>query len=207
MESASGKRCDKIYAAKGHNVTLKGTFMQKAGIMVFIYSTAAGNPLTRCAIEYAEHAGIVGASFDSVARDSNGKPFFPDGRGIEFSVSHSEGLWACGFCTTPIGIDIQWHKSCNRRAIAKRFFHPLEYEYLLKTDFEHFFDVWTAKESYVKYTGRGISDEFSEFSVTDGNAILKCIEGAFLNIRHIRPDYTLSVCTNTDGGIIIFDRS
>lgn len=181
--------------------------MCKAVAIVFIYDISAGKPLKQCAYEYAAHIGIKNANFDSIQRSSHGKPYFPDAAEIEFSISHSEKLWVCGFSNTSIGIDIQWHKNCNRSAIAKRFFNPLEYEYLAKSDFKDFFNVWTAKESFVKYTGRGISDEFSEFSVTDSKSILTCIEDANLNHFQIKLDYTLCVCTKSDNSIIIVDRS
>ena len=43
--------------------------------------------------------------------------------------------------------------------MAKRFFHEKEADYVQeKAPYQRFFRVWAAKESYVKYTGKGIDE-------------------------------------------------
>ncbi len=80
------------------------------------------------------------------------------------------------------------------QAIARRFFHWEEYNAVREKGEEIFFQIWTAKESYIKYTGQGLSEDFCRFScITQG-----CIDGKIrgISIRHIpfAPDYSLCVC-------------
>ena len=109
-----------------------------------------------------------------VVKTGRGKPYFLRRPQLRFSISHSEEWWGCAFLESEIGLDIQKHtrfrheswEEADRRLgrMAERFFHPREAAYV---DGRHarFFRIWAAKESYVKYTGQGIGDDFGEFSV------------------------------------------
>ena len=110
-----------------------------------------------------------------VERTKRGKPFFPDQPGLQFSISHSGSVWACVMAEHPVGLDIQEltrlsHETEQEAAerygrMAVRFFHEREAAYVKKDPGTRFFQIWAAKESYVKYTGRGIEADFSRFSV------------------------------------------
>lgn len=100
-------------------------------------------------------------------RTPKGKPFFENAGAPFFSVSHSGEYWACAMTDRPVGLDIQLHRGNHVEAVAARFFHPLEKEWLEEAGQGRFFDVWAAKESYVKYTGRGIDETFSRFSAIE----------------------------------------
>ena len=85
-----------------------------------------------------------------------------------FSLSHSGDYTVCAVSSCCIGIDLQKVKNNNRdrsEYIASNYFSLDEYLHLKENDFEDFFDIWTAKESVVKYTGEGITEEFNGFSV------------------------------------------
>jgi len=134
-----------------------------------------------------------------------GKPYFKDGQkdenagNIHFSISHSGDYWICAVGRLRIGADIQEVKPAGNMAVAKRFFHPAEYEYLVKNKEKGFFDIWTAKESYVKYTGTGISNDFSKFSVIDENEkFVREINGTeirFIDFEAAKEEYKLCVCS------------
>lgn len=81
-----------------------------------------------------------------------------------------------------MGLDIQLMREKGVCSVAKRFFHPEEYRYLQETGFSDFFSLWTAKESYVKFTGEGITDGFSAFSVVDSQGLLSSVNGAELKL-------------------------
>ena len=165
-------------------------------IWAFFWETFADSPGTEpspflsCARIYAESAGILSAADllvmpePVVIRGEKGKPYFdsevvgqndqqPRWSDIHFSLSHSGDYSACAFHTKPVGLDLQVHRECRREAIARRFFHPAEYAWLEKTGFEAFFQVWAAKESYVKYTGSGIAGGLDTFSVVDENGLVR----------------------------------
>lgn len=100
-----------------------------------------------------------------------GKPYFADLPAMHFSISHSGQQWVCLFASQPVGIDIEQPRRCREEAIARRFFHPLEQAWLAKHP-QAFFTIWTAKESFVKWSGCGIDSQFSQFSVIDEHGAL-----------------------------------
>ena len=103
---------------------------------------------------------------------SHGKPFFADPmlKGLYFSLSHTKGIAVCAVADKEIGCDIErpGARRMNPESaikIAKRYFASEEYEMLLSDPVGSFFPIWTKKEAYVKWTGRGFSEGFSSFSV------------------------------------------
>ena len=110
-----------------------------------------------------------------VQRDSRGKPFLANLPQWHISVSHSGNRFLCAVSPVQIGIDVQEHKLMRGETgaqaasryckIARRFFHPAEAAYVAQSPHENFFSVWTAKESYVKYTGQGMDSHFDTFCV------------------------------------------
>lgn len=151
---------------------------------------------------YAELTGNVWEPGTSVCRTERGKPYFCASP-LHFSVSHSGRYWACAFYTAALGMDLQEHRSTNPEPVARRFFHPEERKHLEESGFTDFFDLWAAKESYVKYTGTGISDSFSGFSVLGGGPV------RFYPIPFM-DGYSLCVCigpgdAQPDAKVIWFD--
>lgn len=105
---------------------------------------------------------------DSIVIGEHGKPDFKEGTGWHFSLSHSGEYVMLGISDGIIGVDIQEQKDL-KGDLAKRFFHQEEQEYLSKLskgDYsEAFFRIWCLKESFVKYTGNGMSEGLETFSV------------------------------------------
>lgn len=99
----------------------------------------------------------------------NGKPFVPDSS-YEFSVSHSNDMVVVAVHTGAVGIDIEHVREVSPR-LAKKYFCEDENFYVFghkprDVDFEsmtaadirmRFFEVWTAKEAYLKSIGEGLS--------------------------------------------------
>lgn len=138
---------------------------------------------------------LLGNTCPEIVRQEGEKPCFKPDIGLYFSVSHSGKFWVCAVSKQEIGIDIQ-NRTCRyQRAVARRFFHPDEYEYLEKKDFSDFFPVWTAKESYVKYTGQGIGEGFSDFSVVVQDRISNNINGVQIRSLTLDMDYCLYICS------------
>lgn len=106
-----------------------------------------------------------------LCRTDRGKPFFHDLPQLHFSLSHCREEWIGLFAFAPVGIDIEAPRSCRSQAIARRFFHPAEQAWL-QTHPDDFFRLWCAKESVVKRSGRGIDDQFSQFSVVSDQGLI-----------------------------------
>ena len=133
-----------------------------------------------------------------VVSGKNEKPLVKDDI-FFFNISHTKGavLAAAGF--SPVGADIQIVEE-KYEPVAKRVLTPSELS-LVKHSSKperEFTRLWTLKESYIKYTGEGMSalegaPDFSSFEraggrLTDGPAFLTK-EGE---------DIFISVCSDDD---------
>lgn len=152
------------------------TTAPKDKILIFIYPKAAAAApdqlLARCGEAFCRQLGDAAparADFSRVERPARQKPSFPGAPGIHFSVSHAGDYWVCAFSPRPVGLDLERVRD-YRPGIARRFFHPEEAAWLAGRSPGEFFDVWTAKESCVKFWGCGINGDFSRFSVVAGDS-------------------------------------
>lgn len=137
--------------------------------------TVAGEMLARQAI--ADLFNICADSIDFGVNEY-GKPFVKN-LPVHFNISHSGNMVVCAVDDKPVGIDIEQMRPVDLK-IAKHFFNeeelicifghvPSETEFCKTADdgmIRRFFELWTAKEACVKYTGKGLSgiDENCEAS-------------------------------------------
>jgi len=114
----------------------------------------------------------LGLSNDEIIFIKNiyGKPSLLNQNDFHFNISHSDKYIICIIDKAPVGIDIEMVKSVNLK-IAKRFFSHNEFQYIInRTDNERliaFYDIWTMKEAYAKYIGKGLSIYFKSFNVLE----------------------------------------
>ncbi|MCL2098813.1 MAG: 4'-phosphopantetheinyl transferase superfamily protein [Oscillospiraceae bacterium] len=111
---------------------------------------------------------------EKISRKKGGKI----NRDVFFSLSHSGDILICAVADYNIGADCQAVNtdditSCKK--IAGRFFSDDENLFLNKlpeTEYtDRFFKIWTKKEAYVKYTGRGLSEGLNSFSVFEAAGV------------------------------------
>lgn len=114
--------------------------------------TVAADMLAKKAI--SENFG-VDAKNVRIFQTESGKPYV-DIDGCFFSISHSENLVVCVISAKPVGVDAELVRPVNID-ISKRVCNNSEIEYI-QEDFCRFFEVWTAKEAYIKAKGSGFSD-------------------------------------------------
>lgn len=136
----------------------------------------------------------------------NGKPELSKPHiNINFNCSHSENFIVCAMSKMHVGIDIEKIKNIDM-AIAKRFFSKSEYDDLSKLEMnkqvKYFYDLWTLKESYIKWDGRGLSiplQDFS-FSIKEDKAITfesKVYNNdCYFKQYFIDDEYKLSICSS-----------
>lgn len=130
-------------------------------------------------------------------KNAYGKPYlagFPD---FQFNISHTRSAIAIGISDKSIGVDIEKIKSSDLK-IAERFFCKNEFDYILSSEERReklFCKVWTEKEAYIKWVGKGLSIPLDAFDTTDTelSKILSSIE---------IDGYIVSVC-----GKMNFDKS
>lgn len=98
-----------------------------------------------------------------------GKPFLVNKAHIHFNISHAGHHIACAVSGQPVGIDIELIKPVDIK-IAERFFTPDETTYINDGELEQrFYEVWTKKESHIKWEGKGLYKPLTSFSVFDSH--------------------------------------
>lgn len=97
-----------------------------------------------------------------------GKPYLKDSP-FYYNLSHSGDRLLLAVSTDEVGCDVEYKKD-EKLAIAKRFFAPEEYEYLLDKD--DFTGIWTLKESVIKACGAGMSYPMTDFCVIKDSKIV-----------------------------------
>ncbi len=96
----------------------------------------------------------------------HGKPYLEDGACF-FNLSHSENYAGLVVSTQgELGLDVEdRRRRVEFLSLGNRFFAPAEADSLRQaTDPRHFFfEVWTAKEAYIKALGEGLSHPLDHF--------------------------------------------
>jgi len=96
-----------------------------------------------------------------------GKPFLTTNPHVHFNISHAGHYIACAVSDAPVGIDIELIKPIEMK-IAERFFTPDETAYIIQDEsMRRFYEVWTKKESRIKWEGLGLHKPLTSFSVFD----------------------------------------
>ena len=111
---------------------------------------------------------------------AKGKPELADGSDLHFNLSHTQGTAAVALTRAGrVGVDVeQVRDNLTPVELAKRFFSPQECDWLQSQppseQLHAFFLCWTAKESYIKACGDGLSMGLDGFAVIPkaGNAQL-----------------------------------
>ena len=105
----------------------------------------------------------------------DGKPHFADPViPLSFNLSHTVdkagGMFAAAVLLSDegeVGVDLEFvHPIKNRAAMERRLFTPEERDYIGAVGMDGaFFDIWCAKEAFVKWTGEGFARRLSSVSV------------------------------------------
>ena len=152
----------------------------------------------RCVAADALLGLVPGLSRENLCTTPAGKLYLKDQPEVQFNLSHS-GRWvAVAWGSTPLGIDVeQLSMDEGKEQIARRYFHPHEQTYVFSASGEErerrFFQVWTMKESYLKYLGTGINRPLNSFSVLSSQLGVELVSECL-------PDACVTVCSE-DGQI------
>jgi 4'-phosphopantetheinyl transferase len=118
-----------------------------------------------------------------------GKPFLVGYPYFCFNISHTRNALAVAFADCPVGVDLERIREIDM-GIANRFFTQSESVYISQTNDPDsaFYEIWTKKEAYIKWVGKGLSIPLRSFSVVD-----EPICHGLITHRH--SDYIISVCS------------
>ncbi len=128
-----------------------------------------------------------------ILKDAHGKPYVSQD-GIYLSIAHSHERCLVAVSDSEIGADLEYRYAEEDRLIrlAERYFTKEEAEYVRKKTCDRFYEIWCAKESYIKYTGDGFSRPLSSF----------CTFDLPLQFSHFDTDgYTVCICSKEKADI------
>ncbi|MBK1811288.1 4'-phosphopantetheinyl transferase superfamily protein [Clostridium sp. YIM B02505] len=100
-------------------------------------------------------------------KGDHGKPYINQYVNFNYNISHTRDAIVLAISDSAIGVDIEKIRKADPY-IAKRFFTSDEQEYIIQDNFQsdrRFCEVWTKKEAYVKYSGKGLSMPLNYFNV------------------------------------------
>ena len=134
-----------------------------------------------------------------------GKPLLHKQPHIHFNSSHS-GHWAvCAVDKNPIGIDVEKIQPIDLD-IAEQYFSKQESQQLFSLphnrQLDFFYELWTLKESFLKYKGKGLSIPLNSFTINqnnNGNISITTEKGAIKNTYfkqyNLEKNYKMTLCT------------
>ncbi|MDD2362492.1 MAG: 4'-phosphopantetheinyl transferase superfamily protein [Oscillospiraceae bacterium] len=123
-------------------------------------------------------------------KNEYGKPYLKGYPDFQFNLSHTRNAIAIAVSDKLVGVDIEKVKVADLK-IAKRFFTKSEMDYIMQAmnDIDkRFYEVWTKKESYIKYDSKGLLMPLYSFDIFD-NYISKFIKSFEKGV------YIISVCS------------
>ena len=146
--------------------------------------------------------------------DDNGKPFVRN-ENFKFNVSHAGKYVAVAYSDTEIGVDVdKIFIDSGRELVAKYYYTETEYDEIFKDGIEEnnalqFTQIWTMKESYLKYLGSEKNKPLPSFTADRHNGLILDSNGDITpNIRLFSacpdPEYCISVCSEDEN--VIFNE-
>lgn len=128
-----------------------------------------------------------------------GKPSIAEKKEVQFNISHS-GVWvACALGQKEVGLDVE--RVCPiKRGYTRFLLSPEEKIFLQKGgDLENgLFRLWVLKESYCKYTGKGLYLPFNTlyfYQDQKGFWNLKTDKTVFFREYPISQEYRMAACS------------
>ena len=127
----------------------------------------------------------------AVAHTAGGKPFFPTLPDVHFNLSHCPEAVACAISPGPIGVDVEAVTSFDVE-VARHVLSDAELRIVLADERPAmaFTRLWTMKESLLKLTGEGISNDLKPL-LTDIDAM------RFRTTADVDGRWVCAVCTVT----------
>lgn len=122
----------------------------------------------------------------------------------QFNISHSGKYVVSAVSDCDVGVDVQKFEQKDIENLSRNFFSQNEHSDIIKTPpykrTALFYDIWTAKESYLKNKGTGLNTNLNSFSIKIKNrcAYIENDRRYFFKYYDINPNYSLCVCSKTN---------
>jgi len=130
--------------------------------------------------------------------EPNGKPFFVALPDVHFSISHSGSMTMCAVHDKPVGADIEKIRVVGK-GVAERVMSAEEHQaYMNAADKQRlFFQIWTLKEAYVKFSGDGLGMPLGSFTVFPTGDSLFTNTGCSFWMMQPMAGYQAAVCAKS----------
>ena len=121
----------------------------------------------------------TGRELPAIARTPQGKPYFP-GEALHFSISHTKHHVFCCLAAENVGIDAEEIGRKIDPALKNRFCSPDEQAQIQTED--DLLRLWVLKESYAKFTGRGIGNYLKTTDFSPNDPRIQIIDGCYVAV-------------------------
>jgi len=154
------------------------SFKKQEKVKGFHFFRDAQNCLLADILTRIEICRVTGLNNKTLEFSTNeyGKPLLVNQPNTHFNVSHSGHYVVCVIADDPVGIDIEIIEPIDYK-IAERFFTFDETEYIFSVQgdllLQRFFEIWTKKESRIKWEGQGLSKPLPSFSVFESSELTR----------------------------------
>ena len=151
-----------------------------------------------------QHCGMVNEEI-SFTRSENGKPILVGTETFHFNTSHAGDWVVCAIDSKAIGVDVEKVKTANM-AVSRSFFSLEEHLDICNAPDpnDRFFDYWTLKESFIKHSGKGLSQGLNSFTIFFSESAIrvmieeKTLENRYLKQYFLDEGYKLAVCASSE---------
>ena len=160
----------------------------------------AGDILTR---KYLSRLYNIPEEKLEIKKGENGKPYVLN-IPAHFNVSHSGDYTVLAISDRPIGIDLEIIRDFSA-ILAKKYFNEDELKYISGNSSSRkkslmqkcFYEIWTAKEAYLKFTGKGIAGGINSLSFSfDGKKLVPNRNDIKLTYDYSIPGAVIAIITD-----------
>lgn len=121
----------------------------------------------------------TGRDLPTIERTPQGKPFFSE-ESMHFSISHTKHHIFCCLSRENIGLDAEEIGRAIDPLLKDRFCSPSE-QARAKTH-DDLLRLWVLKESYAKFTGRGIGNYLKNTDFSPNDPRIQMIDGCYVAV-------------------------
>lgn len=153
-------------------------------------------------LRYAYHLNVGKKESFKIIYNEYGKPYVEGDDSFFFNVSHSGDWVVLAYHQAEIGVDVE---KIQKRivGIEEACFCQEELEYIheeggIKKE-DRIIEIWTLKESYVKYIGTGLSTDMKSFCVHVNTGVVEDVKSGLKSKARVKSwklddDYYLALC-------------
>ncbi len=126
----------------------------------------------------------------------HGKPYLLRYPKLHFNISHCEEAAACVVANHPVGIDVESIGTQLDSELMEHVCHEEECRSILQAEnpAQAFAQIWTRKESYLKYSGTGLVDDLKNLFYP----LPPCVWQSSIMAEH---NFAMSVCAPATSSI------